>query len=403
MNVILAALGGGTPETITVECLSALKNAGRIIGAKRLLEGLPEGCSEDRVPAVNPEKILKAILERAEENGSCVVVYSGDTGFYSGVRTLVPLLREHGIACRVLPGISSVQLLSAKILRPWQDWLLVSAHGCECNAVAAVCQGKPAFFLTGGSGTSVKELCLQLVQAGLGFLKITVGERLSYPDEKITEGTAEDFVDQMTDSLAVMLVEPAPIPQMRCGGFSDDDFIRGAVPMTKQEVRAAVLAKLAVEPYDTVWDVGAGTGSVSVELALAARYGNTFAVECNPEACELIVKNREKFKSWNLHVIEGYAPDALELLPAPDVVFIGGTKGNMDRIIASAVCKNPKGRICVSAIALETVFQAITAFNVNGRKVQVSQISVSRSKEAGHLHLMMSNNPVFLITGECDD
>lgn len=403
MNVILAALGGGTADTVTAECLEALKHARRIIGANRLLESLPEGSCPDRVAAVKPEEILKAILEIKKQDGFCTVVYSGDTGFYSGARTLAPLLQEQGIQCRVLPGISSVQLLSARLLRPWQDWLLVSAHGCGCNVVSAVCQGKQAFFLTGGAGTSVKELCEQLVQAGLGSLTITVGERLSYPDEKVTRGTAEEFANRETDPLAVMLAEPAPVSKARCSGFPDDAFIRGEVPMTKQEVRAAVLAKLGVRPGDTVWDVGAGTGSVSVELALAARYGSTYAVECNPQACELIAENRKKFGAWNLHITEGFAPEALEALPSPDAVFIGGSKGNLEPIIADAVSKNPGVRICVSAIALETLSQAVAALCAHGRKAQVSQISVSRSKKIGQLHLMMSNNPVFLITGECDD
>lgn len=100
--------------------------------------------------------------------------------------------------------------------------------------------------------------------------------------------------------------------------------------MTKQEVRAAALAKLAVSPADTVWDVGAGTGSVSVELALAAPKGRVYAVECEPDACALIRKNREKFRAYNLTLIEGKAPEALDGLPAPDAVFIGGTKGGME-------------------------------------------------------------------------
>ena len=103
-------------------------------------------------------------------------------------------------------------------------------------------------------------------------------------------------------------------------GLPDEAFERGDVPMTKQEVRAAVLAKLAVRPEDILWDVGAGTGSVSVELALAAPRGRVYAVECRPEGCALIKANREKFRTRNLVLVEGLAPDALSDLPAPDAV-----------------------------------------------------------------------------------
>ena len=136
--------------------------------------------------------------------------------------------------------------------------------------------------------------------------------------------------------------------------------------MTKQEVRAAALAKLAVQPGDTLWDVGAGTGSVSVELALAAPRGHVYAVECDPEACGLIRQNRETFHACNL----------------------------------TLVARNPNARICISAIALETLSAAVAALTAHGLAAEVTQIAVSRTRPAGRLHLLMANNPIFLITGE---
>ena len=400
MEVILAALGGGTPNTLTAECLAALQSAGKVIGARRLLQTLPEGITWERIPAVKPQEILEAI---SGTESTCVVVYSGDTGFYSGTRSLLPLLQERGIPFRVLPGISSVQLLSARLLRPWQDWNLVSAHGTHCPVAAEVTKGKPSFFLTGGKDTGVQALCTRLTQAGLGDLPITVGEQLSYQEEKITRGTARELAEMSFHPLAVMLAEPAPTQPRRCPGYPDSAFTRGDVPMTKQEVRSAVLSKLAVSPGDILWDVGAGTGSVSVEMALAAPQGEVYAVECNQEGCALIAQNREKFAAWNLHIVEGRAPEALETLPSPDAVFLGGTKGAMEPILRCAVEKNPQVRISISAIALETLSQAIGALNTLGYRVEVSQIAVSRSKGVGKLHLLMANNPVFLITGEKDD
>ena len=170
--------------------------------------------------------------------------------------------------------------------------------------------------------------------------------------------------------------------------------------MTKQEVRAAALAKLGVMPADILWDVGAGTGSVSVELALAAPRGHVYAVECEPDACGLIRQNREKFRAYNLTLIEGKAPDALAGLPAPDAVFIGGTKGGMDGVLDAIYNKNPDARVCISAIALETLSAAVAALTARGLTAELTQIAVSRTKPAGRLHLLMANNPIFLITGE---
>ena len=396
MQVTLASLGGGRPETMTAECINALQRAGCILGAKRLLENLPQGCTENRVAAINPQDLLDAV---SRQQGDCVVVYSGDAGFYSGARGLLPLLAERDIPTRVLPGVSSVQLLSARLGLPWQDWELVSAHGMDCDVLGAVSRGKPVFFLTGGA-LGPGEICRRLTQAGLGELSVTVGENLAAPDETITFGTAAELVNRTFPSLSVLLAEAAPRFERRSPGLPDEAFLRGQVPMTKQEVRAAALAKLAVTPTDVLWDVGAGTGSVSVELALAAPEGQVYAIEFEPEACALIRGNRQKFSAWNLQLVEGRAPEALAGLPAPDAVFIGGTKGGMERIVDLALSKNENARVCISAIAVETLSAAVTALTRHGLEASVTQLAVSRTKPAGALHLLMANNPTFLITGE---
>lgn len=397
--VTLIGMGAGLPGSLTAEGLAALQQADIIVGARRLLEHLPDGCTEHRKALYKPEEILTCLAEHPE--GDAALLYSGDTGFYSGASGLLPMLRACGISCRVLPGLSSVQLLAAAVGRPWQDWKLVSAHGCACDPVAEclTADGRPVFFLTGGSETPAT-LCRTLTAAGLGQAHALVGEQLGTPEEKIFFGTAQEISQKSTASLSVLLIEHLPQPPRRCAGFPDEAFLRGDVPMTKQEVRAAALAKLAVRPTDTLWDVGAGTGSVSVELALAAPRGRVYAVECDPEACALIRKNRERFAAWNLTLIEGKAPQALEALPAPDAVFLGGTKGSMEAVVDAVLAKNPQARLCISAIALETLSAAVAALTARGLTAEVTQIAVSRTKPAGRLHLLMANNPIFLITGE---
>ena len=168
--------------------------------------------------------------------------------------------------------------------------------------------------------------------------------------------------------------------------------------MTKQEVRAVILAKLAAAPGDVCWDVGAGTGSVSVELALQCR--EVWAVEREEKALALMAANREKFGAWNLRLKAGAAPAALEGLPAPDKVFIGGSGGALAQILAAVDAANPKARVCISAIALETLHAALAAMGELGYETEIVQIAVSRARKAGSLHLLMAQNPVFLITGE---
>ena len=397
MNVTLIGMGSGQPENLTLQGLAALRQADLILGARRLLAVLPAGCTENRAAAYRPDEVADLLQTSGAENA--VLVYSGDTGFYSGASSMMEKLEALGVRARVLPGLSSIQLLAAALGRPWQGWNLVSAHGRTCDPVAECMQGRPTFFLTGGSEDPAT-LCAQLEAEGFGDVQGVVGQCLGTPEEKLFRGSVKELAAGRFNSLSVLLVEAAEVLPRRAPGLPDEAFERGDVPMTKQEVRAAVLAKLAVRPEDILWDVGAGTGSVSVELALAAPRGRVYAVECRPEGCALIKANREKFRTRNLVLVEGLAPDALSDLPAPDAVFIGGSKGSLAAIVDAALDKNPDARICVSAIALETLSAAVAALTAKGRTVQVSQIAVSRAKAMGGLHLMMAQNPIYLITGE---
>lgn len=409
MKIYLIGTGCGTGKNITVQAADILKRADAIIGAPRLLEGLGVDLEGRKFPAVLADEIIKIITDlykdvivekHAATEGEAIIVvaYSGDSGFYSGCRSLLPKLSERGLEAEVLPGISSIQMLASRLKRPWQDWNLFSAHGTECSAVSAVMQGKPAFFLTGGNLVP-KKLCRELAEAGLGDLDVVIAERLSYDDEKITEGRASDFIDSDFESLAVMLVENPDTAPKRTSGFPDEAFVRGKVPMTKQEIRSVILSKLGIREGELVWDVGAGTGSVSVEMALAASGGSVYAVECVPEGCELIENNRRRFGAWNLRVVEGKAPEALEALPAPDAVFIGGSRGQMKPILELIKAKNHRARICISAIAIESLGEASTELARLGYDVSISHVSFSNDKAVGRLHMMMGGNPIFIVMG----
>ena len=401
MEVTLIGMGPGGPLSLTGEAAAALERADCLLGSRRLLEECALAPGAPRLPAVKAAEIL-SLLTGTDWQFPCVL-YSGDTGFHSGARALVPLLQERGIPLRVLPGISSLQYLAARLGRPWQEWHAVSAHGLSCNPVGEVLSagGRPVFFLTGGAG-SAGALCGRLSEAGLGHLTATVGEALSYPNECIRSGPVYELAGRETAPLSVLLVEgfapPANAP--RAQGLDDGVFLRGDVPMTKQEVRAAALAKLEVRDGAVYWDVGAGTGSVSVELALLAPRGSVYAVECRGEACALIRANRERFQAYNLELVEGRAPQALESLPPPDGVFVGGSDGELPAILQAAVEKNPAVRICLTAIAAETLGAAAAALTQLGMEPRITQITVARSKPAGGLHLMLGQNPVWIITGQ---
>jgi len=284
--VKITLIGCGCGD-LTLKARTAVDQADLLIGSGRLLREY----AGDRpaVEAVTTENIRETI--RTADCGKVCVLFSGDSGFYSGARLLLPFLAGGQDEVRVLPGISSVQHLAARLCRPWQDWNLYSAHGMDCDVVAAVCEGKPSFFLTDGK-LSPDELCRELTEAGLGFLRVSVGEDFGTELERIRTGEAEDFAKESFSPLSVLLVDAAPRSAHRTPGLPDDSFLRAEkIPMTKQEVRAAILAKLGVGPEDTCWDIGTGTGSVSVELALQAKA--VYGVEQNEEALRLARENRK--------------------------------------------------------------------------------------------------------------
>ena len=234
-------------------------------------------------------------------------------------------------------------------------------------------------------------------------MRAYAGERLSYPDERIVSGTVADLATQQFLDLAVLWVEnDAPLKRRYAApAFTDSDFQRGDAPMTKEEIRELSVCKLHLEPQHTVWDVGAGTGSVSLEMAMAVTEGQVIAIERNEPALELMAQNKERLGACNLTIVAGKAPEALEPLPAPDRVFIGGSGGNMTRIMQVALEKNPSVRFVITAITLETIGTALASFKELGLTgVEVVSVNVSRDRKAGPYHLMTAENPVYIMSAE---
>ncbi len=188
----------------------------------------------------------------------------------------------------------------------------------------------------------------------------------------------------------------------KTGGIPDEMFIRGKVPMTKAEVRVVTLSRARIGENHVVWDIGAGTGSVSVEAGLAAVNGRVFAVEKNPEAAALIKQNIKAFGAGNITVCQGAAPAALHGLPEPDRVFIGGSGGNLDEIIRYVYEKLPRGgRVVINAVVLETLVTAAeTLRQLKFNEIDITQVSVAKTADLGGFHMFKSHNPVFIISGE---
>ncbi|WP_191397713.1 precorrin-6y C5,15-methyltransferase (decarboxylating) subunit CbiE [Flavonifractor sp. An306] len=394
MKVYLIGVGMGNPGTMTAEALEAVRACPVLVGAPRLLESWAQ--DHDCVPLIAGADIAEYIGKQQE--GPIGVLLSGDTGFYSGAKRLWALLEDHEVV--TLPGISSLSYFCAKLHTDWQDVKIVSAHGRSHNVVGEIQRNGRTFALTGGS-TKAQDICRELTGRGLGDVTVSVGERLSYPDERVVTGTAAQLAEETFADLSVLLaVNPRPVTRPWNGsGLPDEAFLRGNVPMTKEEVRALALSKLRLAERHVVWDVGAGTGSVSVECALSCPAGRVFAVEKKEEALALLEENRERFHAANLSIVGGTAPEALKDLPAPDRVFIGGTSGELGEILDVIFDKNPAARVVCTAVTLETVAEAAKLF-AHMEGADMVQVSATRTRSAGRYHLMDAQNPVWIFSGE---
>lgn len=405
-KVTIIGAGPGNPDLLSRAALDAIDIADVVIGAHRALAGIDVSPDVVRCELVKTADIIAALTDAALWQRA-VVVMTGDVGLFSGARRLVEALSgDAQVDVRVIPGISSASYLAARLGRPWQDWRFASAHGVACDIVAEAERAGELFLVTSG-GEDPSRLSGELVQAGFGDARVTVAERLSYPDERITCATASEIAGQTFDDLNVMLIEFAggagsPANSRwpyASSGIPDELFIRGDVPMTKQEVRAVALAKLRLAATDTVWDVGAGTGSVSIEAALVARAGSVWAVERNATGVRLIRENADAFGCGNVHAVPGVAPEALAKLPVPDAVFVGGSAGELPSIVEAALEKNSQVRLCVPCVTVETLTEACALLSGSRFKgFEACQVSAARAEAVGSHHLMKAQNPVFLVS-----
>lgn len=342
--------------------------------------------------------LIKA-LETSLSQGLVTACYvSGDPGFYSLAKTLQARFGET-YEVEIYPGLSSVSYLAASLGRPWQGAHLMSCHGRPANLVAAVAYHEEVYALTGGN---LKDLLHDLCQAGLQDLPGAVGENLSLPQERILRGSLGDLKKESYQSLAVLYVRnPNYVDPTRF--LKDEDFSRGPVPMTKEEVRSVILAKLNPEPAETWYDIGAGTGSVAIALARGAHAGRVYAIEQKEAALALIEENRQALGAYNVEVIAGRAPTALADLPKPDGIFIGGSEGALEEIIRVCLEKNPKLKLGITAVSLQGLAGALDYLKAQAgiiKHQEIISLTVAKAKRLGRYDLMEGQNPTWLILVE---
>ncbi|MGW7046498.1 precorrin-6y C5,15-methyltransferase (decarboxylating) subunit CbiE [Streptomyces avermitilis] len=404
---MITVVGTGTGAPLTADAADALAGAGLVVGGRRHLAAaaLPDGAERIVLGPLAPA--LDAIEAALEKRRRVVVLASGDPGFFGIVRALAERFGAERLDVR--PGVSSVATAFARLGLPWDDAVVVSAHGRDLRTALNVCRSRPKVAVLTGPGAGPAELGAALAH-GFGTRVLVVASALGDPEhervERVTPaeaaardwGTAVSVVLCLDASRALAPVRTVAGPPAGPARWAleEDDFAHRDSMITKFEVRALALARLGPRLGDLVWDVGAGSGSVAVECA---RLGAAVtAVEKTLDGVERIHANA-RAHGVDVHVVHGAAPDALTALPDPDAVFIGGGGRELPALV-TACARRARRSVVVAMAALDrvpAVREALTGagFGCDGVLLQSSRLAPL----PGDVTRLAATNPVFLLWG----
>ena len=404
-NINLVGIGLGNPNLLTKAAYKAIESSNIIIGARRIVESIKEDFA-DKLYYIeyNTEKILEIIKENI--GNEIAVVFSGDISLFSGSIKLFERLnaaiedKKVFKDCKIntFPGISSLSYLCAKTNTDISKVKILSFHGKEELLYHNIDSNEYTFIIT-SKADGVKKICRKLIEFGFFELDIILGENLSYDNERITKANASKFLDMEISDLNCMIISNPDADKSISFGLSDEVFVRDKVPITKSEVRAIIMSKLDIQTDSICYDIGAGSGSVSIEMSRLAYDGKVYAIEKNPLAVELIQKNIHNFSAENIELIHAKAPDGLDNIINADKIFIGGSGGDLISMMKMIFTSKKNPTIVISAITMETIAQITDIVKIakeKGYYTEITAINVSKSKEVGPYNMMMAQNMVFI-------
>ena len=409
INISLAGIGPGGKQAFTHEVTEAVNNADILMGAERMLENIRH--SAKVYPYYRASEIIPFIeslcdAEDLKEETDIAILFSGDASFYSGAmslyRELVSFMRKTDVDVKIdiLPGISSLSYMCAKLGISAQDVNILSLHGKEVTNLALRIKPYEKTFMLLSGVKDVNRVGKCIKEANLDC-DIYLGYRLSYEDEEIKKLNATECEELSKEGLySCVIINNAADGKAVAPGMADDEFIRGKVPMSKEEIREVSICKLGLKNDSVLYDIGSGTGSVAVECALLSNDIKVYAIECKDEALELIEANKRKFMLDNIEIVKAMAPEGLKDLKKATHAFIGGSKGNLKEIMQTLKEINPDMKVVINAISLETIGELSIILKEFGAKADIVQLQVSKSDEVGSYHLMKAQNPVYICTVE---
>lgn len=402
----IVGIGPGSAGYFMPIAKEKMEKAHTVIAARRLIPMLEEACQSGTTQFAVMGKIKDTFLlidQLLKEEKDVVLTVSGDPLMYSLYKTIQndPISADWNM--EILPGIGSLQMLGAAFGETMEDAKLLSVHGRSKSAgsiALAVTENPKVFFLC-SKEQGPAWLSQIMLDYGLKDVTVYAGSDLSYENQLLVSGSPEEMAEKEFPSLCVAMIKnPCPKEITRPCFLSDSDFERDKTPMTKEEIRVLILHKMKLQADDIVWDVGAGTGSISIECARQVPFGQVHAVERNDLAISLIAKNKEKFSTDNLTIWQGDAAEEVKKLPVPTKVFIGGSGGKLAQIMEVIAAFGQPVQVTVSAVTIETIAESNEILGKYDPNFDVIQATVGRGRKIGSYHIMDTNNPVMIFTAK---
>jgi precorrin-6Y C5,15-methyltransferase (decarboxylating) len=395
----MVGIGDDGCKGMTSRAMDAVASAEWLVGGERQLAFFPEFRGERIVLKDGLGAALDRVAALAAESNVCVLA-SGDPMFFGiGALVIKKVGAEH---VEVIPQPSSIQWAFARAGMKWDDAAFLSLHGRSRVGFLTRLKREAKVALFTDETNSPTRLAAHMLEHGEIGWKAWVCENLAGPGERIRSFTIADLAttDDVGPLNVLLLVRndaawrrPPAIPFLHEDAFAKRMPKKGLI--TKREVRLLSLATLGIRPDSVVWDIGAGSGSVSIEAALLAPEGKVYAIEIDPEGVEICRENVLAHAVDNVEVIAGRAPEALADLDTPDAVFVGGSKGSMRDIIEVALERlTPGGRLVVNAITLENAGEAYQAFRERGLVPEVTLLQISRGEPLARYLRYEALNPI---------
>lgn len=395
-KIYLVGAGMAGWEGFSSRALEIISHAEVMVGHQRHLDIFPDFCGTKMVLGD-----LSALLDFLQKTDKLVVVLaSGDPTFFGISRFLLRNLPKERI--EIFANVTSMQYAFSRIKEPWDDAIFVSVHGRGMHAaVDKIIAAEKACVLTDKVNTPAA-IARELIERGAEGYEAWLCEDLGLASEKFTRSDVRGLLELKPSDLNILILirtyEPNLV-QYPLIGIDDDEFQTFKKLITKQEVRAVTLSKLQLQDDLVMWDIGAGSGSVSIEASNLMPNGRIFAVERNPQSVGFIHENLKKFCTRNVKLVEAYAPDGFDDLPDPDRVFIGGAGGQLEEII-DAVDKRlrPDGLIVLNAVTLDTLAKAVEFLEDHGYTVEATCVNISKTRRLTEYKMFEAQNPVYIIT-----